>query len=176
MTSLKHRLPAAFRTARLVLTAPAAAHVPAIAKLANNRRIYEVMSRLPFPYEEDDARYFVEQIAPSPEECCYAILDGQENFMGVVGLRLEEGEWPELGYWLGEPYWGFGYATEAALPVVAAARAAGAPGLRSRARKDNAASRKVLAKLGFEEVGDTTDTEGALAGRPLVRLLLDFGP
>ena len=38
-------------------------------------------------------------------------------FVGCAGLDAKDGEL-ELGYWIGEPYWGSGYATEAAHALV----------------------------------------------------------
>ena len=174
MNSLKDRLPTAITTDRLVLTTPTLAHVQAIAQLANNRRIHAVMSRLPFPYSEEDGRFFVEQIVPSDAEMCWAVLLGGATFMGVVGLSFAEAQAPELGYWLGEPYWGQGYASEAARAVVAAARETGIPALRSRALLANAGSRNVLAKLGFVETGEDTDKTGTLAGQVVMHVRLDF--
>jgi RimJ/RimL family protein N-acetyltransferase len=162
-------------TDRLVLTTPTLAHASDIARLANNRRIHQVMSRLPFPYTLDHARIFIEQIAPSAEELCYAIL-GDDEFMGIVGLTFADGQAPELGYWLGEPYWGHGYATEAGHALVTAARSAGYPVLRSRALLSNAGSRNVLRKLGFAETGETVDQAGTLAGRRVMQMRLEFAP
>ena len=173
MIALKHRLPATLSTARLVLAAPALAHASAIARLCNNINVHKWMARLPFPYTEDDARFFIEEIVPSAEEVCYGLLHEGE-LIGVVGLHFAEGQAPELGYWLGEPYWGHGYATEAALALVAAARAAGARALRSRALVDNAGSRNVLRKAGFRETGTTIEADGNLAGREMVLMALDF--
>lgn len=174
MNSLKDRLPTTITTDRLVLTTPTLAHVQAIAQLANNQRIHAVMSRLPFPYSEADGRFFVEQIVPSDAEMCWAILLGGETFMGVVGLSFEEAWAPELGYWLGEPHWGQGYASEAARAVVAAARAAGVSSLRSRALLSNAGSRNVLKKLGFIETGEDIDKTGTLAGQTVMLMRLDL--
>jgi|GEM_PF-94394 RimJ/RimL family protein N-acetyltransferase len=174
MDSFKDRLPASLATDRLLLTTPTLAHVPDIARLANNARVHQVMSRLPFPYTEDDARFFVEQVVPDPQERCYAILDGAGSFMGVVGLRFDADALPELGYWLGEPFWGHGYATEAASAVVAAARAAGIPALRSRALLTNTPSHNVLRKVGFSIIGEGTDKAGNLAGKPLALMRLEF--
>ena len=176
MDSSKDRLPATITTDRLVLTTPTMAHAPDIARLANNRRIYDVMARLPFPYGEEDARFFIEEIVPSQAERCYAILLDGRVFMGIVGLSFANGHAPELGYWLGEPYWGKGYATEAAMAVVAAGRAAGATGLRSRALLDNAGSRNVLAKAGFIEIGEEIEASNNLKGRTMMRMRLDFAP
>ena len=169
-------LPATLTTDRLVLTTPTLAHVPDIARLANNFAVYEMMARLPFPYTEEDARFFVEQIVPTDAEHCYAVLLGGESFMGVVGLHFVKDLPPELGYWLGEPHWGHGYATEAATAVVAAARDAGFPALRSRALSRNARSRKVLAKAGFIETGEGPDPEGLNEGKPATFMRLDFAP
>lgn len=174
MDSIKDRLPTALHTDRLVLTTPTMAHAPAIARLANNPRIHAVMSRLPFPYSEEDARFFVEEIVPSADELPYAILLHGQTFTGIVGLTFAEDQLPELGYWLGEPFWGQGYATEAALAVVAAAQATGIPALRSRALFANLGSRNVLRKVGFTEVGETVDSEGTLAGQRLTQMRLEF--
>lgn len=175
MDSLKDRLPAALHTDRLLLTTPITAHAPAIARLANNQRIHAVMSRLPFPYAETDAQFFIEQIVPAPEEKPYAILLHGQTFMGIVGLTFAQDQLPELGYWLGEPFWGQGYATEAALAVVAAAKATGIPALRSRALFSNLGSRNVLRKVGFAETGETVDRQGNLAGQRLAQMRLEFG-
>lgn len=172
-TSLKDRLPTTLRTARLVLVTPTLAHAPAIATLANNANVHKWMARLPFPYGLSDAEFFVNQIVPSAEECCFAIVqDG--TLIGVIGLHLADGQVPELGYWLGEPYWGQGFATEAAQALVAAARAAGATALRSRALRDNTASRGVLKKAGFVETQDGLEPLGPNKGKPAVFLYLEF--
>lgn len=173
MTSLKHRLPATLSTARLVLTAPTMAHAAAIAQNCNNKNVHKWMARLPFPYGLEDARFFIEEIVPSAEEACYGLMrDGE--LIGVVGLHLIKDCPPELGYWLGEPYWGHGYATEAAHAVIGAARAAGATELRSRARSTNAGSRNVLRKLGFVETGTVIEAEGNLKGQDMVLMSLDL--
>lgn len=174
MTTLKDRLPKTIRTERLVLTVPTMAHAPAIAQLANNKNVHRWMARLPFPYALSDAAFFIEQIVPSDEEACYAI-EADDGLVGVVGLHFAEGLAPELGYWLGEPFWGQGFASEAARALTAAARAAGAGALRSRALKDNAASRNVLRKCGFAEIGEATEEQNNLAGQTMVLMRMELG-
>ena len=173
MNSIRDRLPATITTDRLVLTTPTLAHVPEMAVLANSRAIYEVLSRLPHPYDESHGRFFVENIARGPEEFAWSILL-QGSYIGTMGLHLLPDQLPELGYWLGQPYWGHGYATEAAQAVVAAARSAGYPALRSRALLGNAASRNVLRKVGFTETGGDVDRAGTLAGRQVMQMRLEF--
>ena len=61
---------------------------------------------------------------------------------------------PELGYWLGEPYWGKAYMSEAVKAVIAQAfTVAGHERLVSGCRLQNLASRRVLEKAGFEHTG-----------------------
>ncbi|WP_316357156.1 GNAT family N-acetyltransferase [Devosia sp.] len=173
MNSTRDRLPATITTDRLVLTTPTLAHVPEMAVLANSRAIHEVLSRLPHPYGESHGRDFVENIARGPEEFAWSILL-QGTYIGTMGLHLLPDQLPELGYWLGQPYWGHGYATEAAQAVVAAARIAGYRALRSRALLTNAASRNVLRKVGFIETGEDVDKAGTLAGRQVMKMRLEF--
>jgi len=174
-TTLKDRLPTTIRTQRLVLVTPTLAHAPAIAALANNANVHKWLARLPFPYGLSDAEVFINQIVPSAGEFCLAITHNDEC-MGIVGLHFGAGQVPELGYWLGEPYWGQGYATEAAQAVVAAARAAGASAVRSRALKDNLASRNVLRKVGFAQTQEGPEPIGPNKGKPAVFLYLEFSP
>lgn len=173
VTRLKDRLPTTIRTQRLVLVTPTLAHAPAIAALANNANVHKWMARLPFPYGLSDAEFFINEIVP--EAASYAILrDG--ILIGIVGLHFADGQVPELGYWLGEPHWGHGYATEAAQALVAAAHAAGARALRSRALSDNHASRNVLGKAGFVQTQEGPETIGPNKGKPAVFLYLEFSP
>ena len=173
MDRSRDRLPATLTTDRLVLTTPSLAHVPEMAVLANNQAIYAVLSRLPHPYDESHGRVFVEEIARGPEEFAWSILL-QGSYIGTIGLHLLPGQAPELGYWLGQPFWGHGYATEAARAVVAAAREAGYPALRSRALLSNAGSRNVLAKAGFSEIGEAIDDAGTLVGQRMMQMRLEF--
>jgi RimJ/RimL family protein N-acetyltransferase len=171
--NLKHRLPAEIATARLLLATPAMAHIPEMAQLANNRAIFEVLARLPHPYAEEDGRVFVTEIARGETEFAWSILEN-DRFVGVMGFHLLPGQEPELGYWLGEPHWGRGIATEAARAVVAAARTAGATKLKSRALAHNSGSRNVLRKAGFTETHEAIDGVGNCAGKPTVYMEMDL--
>jgi RimJ/RimL family protein N-acetyltransferase len=173
VTIAKDRLPLRIVTDRLVLATPTTADIPAIAKHCNNKNVHKWMARLPFPYAEADARFFIEEIVPSAEEFCLGIYH-HHVLTGIVGLHFSQNQAPELGYWLAEEHWGRGFATEAAIALVAAARSAGASALRSRALTDNLASRAVLRKAGFKETGTIVEKENNLAGREMVTLLLEF--
>ncbi len=169
---LRDSLPGKLATRRLVLRAPIRGDVPDLVRLADNAAIAERLARLPHPYTRADAIGFVEIFAQRPDERPYAItLD--ERFVGVVGFTFNEGKPPELGYWLGEPYWGKGLMSEAARGLIEAAhRTAHFELIAARALADNAASLNVLEKLGFARTGTGTGESGGTAGRPVVFLEL----
>ena len=178
MDSITHRLPASLETDRLVLTTPALAHVPEMAVLANSRAIYQVLARLPHPYAQSDGVFFVESIARGQSEFAWSILR-EGVFIGVVsliGIDRAAGPVPEIGYWLGEPFWGHGYGTEAVRAVVAAARAAGLPALGAAALTSNARSRHVLRKAGFVETHEGPGERGSSSGKPTTFLHMDLQP
>ena len=166
-------LPHRIETARLVLRAPIRGDVPDLVRLADNRRIYEVLARLPNPYTRADGIAFVEIFAQRADERPYAItLDDQ--FLGVVGFSFHPGEVPEIGYWLGEPHWGKGYMSEAVKGLLEAAFATGLyPKLKARALATNAGSLNVLEKAGFKRIGEGPDPIAHRSGALVVSLELE---
>jgi RimJ/RimL family protein N-acetyltransferase len=76
---------------------------------------------------------------------------GDGAVLGGGGIANLDGERPEIGYWLGVPFWGKGYATEAARALIDHAFGdLGHRVLLGRARVSNPASRRVLEKCGFQ--------------------------
>lgn len=145
------RLPESLWSARLVLRTPNRGDVASMARLANNKSIYKWLSRLPHPYGEADALAFVDTVARSRDEHAFSILTRDGDFIGVIGLHLCADGTTEIGYWLGEPYWGDGYGSEAVSALLAATDAAGCDRLEARAQTLNFASCRVLEKSGFVE-------------------------
>src|ERR1700731_5065018 len=139
-------------TARLLLRAPRRGDVKAIATLVNDRRIAANTARIPHPYAIEDAEQFIAAVNKREGEACFAVtLDGAP--IGVCSVDLRE-DGPELGYWLGVPYWGHGFATEAARALIDYAFGDLEPDtLISGARVNNPASRRVLEKCGFQWTG-----------------------
>ena len=169
MRRIRDSLPGRITTKRLVLRAPIRGDVPELVKLADNKTIADRLLRLPHPYTRADAIGFVEIFAQRPDERPYAITLG-EKLIGVVGFTFVEGEAPALGYWLGEPFWGQGFMTEAAKGLIEAAhKTHHFETIAARALADNQASLNVLGKLGFKQVGKAKRDE---SGKSLVRLEL----
>ncbi|WP_173934272.1 GNAT family N-acetyltransferase [Chelativorans sp. Marseille-P2723] len=162
-------------TERLVLRPPHEDDIPELVELANNRRIAEMLSRMPHPYSEADAQAFLHSSRVCVRGGChYAVtLANRGAFVGCAGLEMG-GRGLELGYWLGEPYWGFGYATEVAHALVDLAfRASDIDKLNISCRVINDASRRVIHKCGFQYVGQAT-MDSVVAGTvPVERYELD---
>jgi len=144
-------LPETIRTARLIMRAPNRSDVAALARLANNQNIFKWLAELPNPYGEADAIEFIDTIARGPGEHAFSILTSDGGFIGTIGFHLDPQDPVEIGYWIGEPYWGLGYGSEAVAALVAAADAAGCGEIAAQAQSLNHASCRVLEKSGFVE-------------------------
>lgn len=110
-------------TERLILRALTPEDAPRIAELAGAREISLTTMTVPHPYTHDDAVDFINGARHAmiqDEQATFAItLKPQGAMIGCIGVgndrRHQRGE---LGYWMGVPYWGKGYTSEAARRVV----------------------------------------------------------
>lgn len=84
----------------------------------------------------------------------YAVELPGESLIGMIGAHKRGEDGFEMGYWFGRPYWGQGFATEAASAFVSEAGKLGA--LEAGHFVDNPASGRVLSKVGFAYTGETT--------------------
>ena len=162
-------------TARLRLRAPSHADAPAMTLLANNLRVAENTSRLPHPYGLADAEAFITQASAAKPETTFAVTLADGTLIGMCGVAQLFGEDPEIGYWLGQPYWGQGYATETARAVIDYAfEDLRLERLEAGARVSNPASRRVLEKCGFQWTGVKRTRVRAIASSvPADRFRLD---
>lgn len=140
-------------TGRLLLRPPHEADAEDIARLANNAAVAKMLYSMPHPYTERDAREFLDrQRASEKGGCVYAVtLASTGEFMGICGLHEDRERYslPFIGYWLGEPYWGKGYATEAARGMVDLFfKVTAGDMLMISCRTDNTASLRVIEKCG----------------------------
>ncbi len=88
-----------------------------LARHANNYGIWRnVRNRFPYPYSMDDAREWIRLAGEEDPQLNFAIVVGGEA-VGGIGLVLKDDIYrcaAEIGYWLGEEFWGQGIMTEAA--------------------------------------------------------------
>jgi RimJ/RimL family protein N-acetyltransferase len=142
------------RTERLLLRAPAPGDARAIAELAGDYEVASMTGTIPHPYTEDMAVDWIESLQAGEEGVAFAI-DLGGGLIGCVGYRATEEDHAEMGYWIGKPYWGQGYATEAARALVRYAfDKERFDYLTCGHFKENPASARVIAKLGFEPSGE----------------------
>lgn len=147
-------------TSRLVLRPLRADDAVQIAQLAGNWNVARFTRQIPFPFSEELASQFVREQRSAfnkGQEWTWAVcLKDGLTLVGCVSVMFEKEMTAELGYWVGEAYWGNGYATEAARAVVNHAfSTCELWEMESRHVFGNDASGRVLTKLGFQVVGFT---------------------
>lgn len=129
-----------------------------ISKLGNDMDIARMTSTIPHPYPVISAEFFVMTNRENHRRgLCYnyAITRrDSDELMGIVGVfRRGEDAALELGYWLGKPYWGLGYTTEACAAILSEAKESlGVMRIIAGVFVDNPVSLKVLTKLGFKSL------------------------
>ena len=161
-------------TDRLVLRRPREADIPALVALADNRHVADMLARMPHPYGLGEARSFLAMAGSGRAGAVYALtLASSGNFVGCAGLHATD-RGLELGYWIGEPYWKKGFATEAAHALVDLGfNATSVNVLHASCRVINPASRRVIHKCGFQYAGQGMMNSIVAGQVPVERYRLD---
>jgi RimJ/RimL family protein N-acetyltransferase len=137
----------------------AASDAPAVQLLAGEREIAANTLSIPHPYLPGMAESWIathETMRAEGKKVSFAITLAQERtLIGAIGLEIAaEHRRAELGYWIGKPYWGRGYATEAARAVVDYGfKSLGLQRIHAGHFSRNPASGRVLAKIGMRKEG-----------------------
>ncbi len=128
-----------------------------LAEMANNFKIWSnLLDTMPHPYSKEDAVRFIEMVSGESPTTTFGIhIDGK--LCGVIGINPKEDVYRfnmELGFWIGEKYWGRGIATEAARQIISIAfNTHHANRLTASVFEGNHASMKVLTNNGFSKIG-----------------------
>lgn len=150
--------PIILRTQRLVLRPPLPHDAPQIAERIGVKAVAWNLGRAPFPYQLSDAQDWLERVPKGwVEDTAYVLLitHAEHGVIGCVGLDLKPMDVWEIGYWLGQDWWGQGYVTEAAQAVMDWAETEmEIQQFASGHFTDNPASGRVLKKLGFDPCGE----------------------
>ncbi|MBW1298024.1 GNAT family N-acetyltransferase [Aquimarina litoralis] len=128
-----------------------------LAKLANNKKIWDnLRDYIPFPYNDEDADFFINQTQQENPQQNFAITFNGE-LCGVIGVILQQDVYrksAEIGYWIGEPFWGNGIASQAVRLITEYGfNSLDLQRIYAGIFEFNIASMKVLEKNGFEEEG-----------------------
>lgn len=161
------------RTERLTLRHFRMEDARRVQALCNNWNVARRLSRMPYPYTEEHAIAWLashDEARASGREFPLAI-ESEGELIGSTGVMVHESGESEIGYWIGEPWWNRGFATEAARAAIAFAfERLGSDAVTAVHHADNHASGRVLTKLGFRYTGE--DRRWCEARREKVHCLL----
>ena len=150
------------KTNRLVLRSVAIADAPLFSQYANDWDIAKMTGSIPHPFPlvstEVKILTMMSQKRRGLAHPYVITLDG-DALIGIMDIfrRSEDAEY-ELGYWVARPYWGKGYAVEAAHAIMEEAHTTlGVTTFIAGVFVDNPASMRVLEKLGFKNTGSEGD-------------------
>lgn len=146
-------------TKRLLLRPFQMEDAPSVAALAGDASVAEMTLLIPHPYVVRDAiDWFAthEDSFSSGKSAQFAITERAGGALaGAIGVDfMPRHAKAEIGYWIGRPFWGRGYATEAGRAVVRWAFASrGVERVESFCFTKNTASARVLEKIGLRREG-----------------------
>ena len=158
------------QTERLRLRPLAAADAPRLAELANDFDVVKMTGGMPYPYAQADADGFIRRVSEAdPErEIHFAVELVGEGPVGCVGYYAHAAPGPELGYWLGRPFWGRGIATEMLAAIMTWTRDGwGKRCVVACHFADNPASGSVLVRAGFLYTGRVEPLRCRARGEPV---------
>ena len=145
------------RTERLLLRPFWPEDAAAVLAGINNPLILKNLSAPPSPYGMADAHAFCALPFDEhlPKFAMIRRTNGAPELIGCIAIDALLHEPPyagavQMGYWIAQPFWGLGYASEAARAVLNIAHAIGHRQLIGRHFIDNPASGRVLHKIGFQ--------------------------
>jgi RimJ/RimL family protein N-acetyltransferase len=126
----------------------------ALVRYANNRKIWlNLRDRFPHPYTENDARAWLTMRCADTGDSHSFAIEFQGEPIGGIGLEFfidVHRMTAEIGYWLGEPMWGRGFATVAVKAVTEYAFATfELRRIQATVYEWNPASARVLEKAGY---------------------------
>jgi len=145
------------RTERLVLRPYRPDDAEAVHRACQDPGIQRWITAIASPYTEEDARAWVEDVAPAERAegtGLPAVVEAGGALVGAVGLHVRPGRLgPEVGYWIAPWGRGHGYAAEAADALAGWALGLGAHRVHLYADVANTASQAVALRAGFIREG-----------------------
>ncbi len=145
------------QTPRLTLRPPVAVDADYLFEMFSSWPVIQWLANPPWPYERHDMVSFL----ATTDEIYLVIVHGSRP-IGAISWRqrpsshIQAGEGPNVGYWLGEQWWGNGFMTEAAEAVCTQLfQDPAVDSIYSGYFDGNTASARIQARLGFEVAGHT---------------------
>ena len=147
------------QTERLLLRGFRPADAPAVRELAGAFEVAKTTLNIPHPYKESMAEAWIsthQEDFEAGRSLIFALtLAEQQQLIGAMGLIITSRyNRAELGYWVGKPYWGHGYATEAAAAVLRFGfQELNLNKIHASHMSHNPASGRVMQKIGMQQEG-----------------------
>jgi RimJ/RimL family protein N-acetyltransferase len=167
-------------TRRLWLRWPRQADAAALVRLAGEKVVADMAGFISHPYPPAEAERFIfaaRQANADGRRLVMAVTPRAKprDLIGAVEIRCDGPSAPVLGYWLGTPSWGQGFATEAARSLIDAFFAyTEGKELAASVRVINPDGQRVLEKCGFAHIGSGLESFPARGGLlPVDRFRLD---
>lgn len=148
-----------FETTRLYLRFFELSDAANVQQLAGSEEVARTTLAIPHPYPDGAAENWIEavrQLSESGDSYAFAMITKDDGtLIGNMSMGVSrKHKRAELAYWVGVPYWGQGYATEAARRIVQFGfEELGLNRIYAAAMTNNPASSKVMVKLGMKPEG-----------------------
>jgi len=139
-------------TLNLVLKKPDNKDITSLIEELNNWNISKWLVEVPYPYSINDANYWIKKT--KEDEFSFNIYLNNKLIGGIsISKKLGNTKW-ELGYWIGEKYWGNKYAKEACESLIKYFFTNTSNNIIYASHmKDNIKSKNIILSLGFTEIG-----------------------
>jgi RimJ/RimL family protein N-acetyltransferase len=128
-----------------------------VAQYANDKRVAQMTTSIPFPLSYEAAQEFVSRSCARDRSEDVWVIDGSISgisaLLGVVSLKYLDRDQSEIGYWMAPAFWNQGYASEAVNALLEANPHANQSVVAS-VFHDNIASAWVLTTTGFALLGE----------------------
>lgn len=128
-----------------------------ISHYANDKRVAEMTTNIPYPLPPGLCEAFVDRaMSPDRDEDVWVIdgtPGGRDDFIGLISLQAMDRDQSEVGYWVAPPFWNMGFAS-AALGALLGANPHGNKTVFAQVFQDNPVSARVLTNAGFAYLGD----------------------
>jgi len=148
------------RTKRLLLRPYRMADANDVQQLAGNPNVSKQTINIPYPYGSGVAQAWISTHKENWElrrRATFALVCLETNkLIGTAGFVRNDGDVAELGYWIGESFWGKGYCTEACCELIRLAfNVLNLNSVVARHLTSNPASGKVMQKAGMHYLKTT---------------------
>lgn len=145
-------------TERLILRVPELSDAEMIRTLCSDKRIAETTLTIPHPYPDGAALAWADRartLMMQGKRYAFMMVDKQAaQIVGSISLWLTDGWQGGIGYWVGVPFWGKGYATEAGRAILKFGFESMNLGrIYATYMTHNPASERVMQKLGMQHEG-----------------------